>query len=92
VGYPEHDASWEPIGNLTNAMELVRNFDASRTMQPEGGSDVMVLHGEPLSRDQSHDLPGGLRGDRAHMPSCQVQDSILGNQEGGNQGGLHEIY
>ena len=38
---------------------------------------VMVLHGEPVSRDQSHDLPGDPKGDLAHMPSCQVQDSII---------------
>ena len=41
VGYPEHDASWEPEANLTNASETLRQFKASRTMPGGGGSDVM---------------------------------------------------
>ena len=53
---------------------------------------VMVLHGEPESCDLSHDLPEDPKGDLAHMPSCQVQDSSLGNQEGGNFRELREIY
>ena len=34
--YPEHDASWEPEGNLQNAQDCIATYQASRTM-PEGG-------------------------------------------------------
>src|SRR3954470_24330625 len=37
VGYPDHDASWEPLSNLTNATDLIADFEASRTMLPPGG-------------------------------------------------------
>jgi Chromo (CHRromatin Organisation MOdifier) domain len=38
TGYPEHDASWEPVENVANANELVKEFEsASRTMQQEEG-------------------------------------------------------
>src|SRR3954453_2807375 len=37
VGYPNHDASWEPLSNLTNASDLIADFEASRTMLPPGG-------------------------------------------------------
>src|SRR3954454_10081906 len=30
VGYPEHDASWEPRSNLANATDLITDFEASR--------------------------------------------------------------
>jgi hypothetical protein len=43
VGYPEHDASWEPEGNLQNAQDSIAIYRASRTMPEGGGSDVMVL-------------------------------------------------
>jgi hypothetical protein len=43
VGYPEHDASWEPEGNLQNAQDCIATYRASRTMPEGGGSDVMVL-------------------------------------------------
>ena len=29
VGYPEHDASWEPIDNLKNSAELVQDYDTA---------------------------------------------------------------
>jgi hypothetical protein len=41
VGYPEHDATWEPEANLANATEILRRFRASRSMPEGGGSDVM---------------------------------------------------
>jgi len=31
VGYPLHDATWEPIQNLSNASELIREFELMRT-------------------------------------------------------------
>jgi Chromo (CHRromatin Organisation MOdifier) domain len=37
VGYPKHDASWEPIANLTNATDLIKDFKASRVMLAQGG-------------------------------------------------------
>jgi hypothetical protein len=38
VGYPDHDASWEPRANLTNAADVLDEFDrASRTMPGKGG-------------------------------------------------------
>ena len=41
VGYPEHDASWEPEANLANATEILLQYKSSRTMPEGGGSDVM---------------------------------------------------
>jgi hypothetical protein len=37
VGYPDHDASWEPVANLTNAADIIKDFEASRTMLARGG-------------------------------------------------------
>src|SRR4051794_29417621 len=37
VGYPDHDASWEPLSNLANATDLIADFEASRTMLSPGG-------------------------------------------------------
>ena len=31
IGYPLHDATWEPIENLTNAAEKVKDFESMRT-------------------------------------------------------------
>jgi len=31
VGYPLHDATWEPEENLTNAQEKVKEFESMRT-------------------------------------------------------------
>ncbi len=31
-GYPLHDATWEPLGNLKNAKEMVKEFEAMRTL------------------------------------------------------------
>src|SRR4051794_26103896 len=36
VGYPDHDASWEPLSNLDNTSSLITEFEASRTMLPLG--------------------------------------------------------
>jgi len=43
VGYPEHDASWEPAANLAHAQDCIDEY-TSRTKSRGGGSDVMVLH------------------------------------------------
>jgi hypothetical protein len=49
VGYPDHDASWEPRDNLSNAADILDEFDrASRTMPGRGGSDVMVLQSDEV--------------------------------------------
>jgi hypothetical protein len=37
VGYPDHDATWEPVGNLTHADELLEEYLASRMMLEGGG-------------------------------------------------------
>jgi hypothetical protein len=42
VGYPDHDATWEPEVNLTNAQDIIADYTL-RTMSQEGGSNVMVL-------------------------------------------------
>jgi hypothetical protein len=41
MGYPEHDATWEPVGNLANAKEILREYMASGTMPRGGGDGVM---------------------------------------------------
>ncbi len=45
VGYPAHDATWEPESNLPNAADAVRDFFATRTSPGGEGSNVMGLHG-----------------------------------------------
>jgi hypothetical protein len=37
VGYPEHDATWEPVSNLMHAAEVLEEYLASRTMLEGGG-------------------------------------------------------
>jgi hypothetical protein len=38
VGYPLHDATWEPLEHLTNASEKVKDFESMRTLNlKEGG-------------------------------------------------------
>jgi hypothetical protein len=44
MGYPEHDATWEPEANLTNAQDAIKKYIASRTMLEGEGSNVMGLH------------------------------------------------
>jgi hypothetical protein len=56
VGYPDHDATWEPVGNLMHAAELLEEYLASRTMLEGGGSNVMESQVTSISRDQSGDL------------------------------------
>jgi Chromo (CHRromatin Organisation MOdifier) domain len=52
AGYPDHDASWEPLEHLANSQEILRDYEASRTM-PEGGeSNVTEPPSQPRSRDQ----------------------------------------
>jgi transposase InsO family protein len=41
VGYPDHDATWEPESNLSNAADILLQYKSSRTMPEGGGSDVM---------------------------------------------------
>jgi ''chromo'' (CHRromatin Organisation MOdifier) domain. len=31
-GYPLHNATWEPLENLENAKEMVKEFEAMRTL------------------------------------------------------------
>src|SRR3954463_7821405 len=40
VGYPEYDATWEPLENLKNAEEALQEYKASGTMLGEGGGVV----------------------------------------------------
>jgi hypothetical protein len=47
VGYPEHDASWEPAAHLAHAQDCINEYTTSRTKSRGGGSDVMVLHVDP---------------------------------------------
>lgn len=35
VGYPLHDATWEPESNLVNAADLVADFEKSHTRRPQ---------------------------------------------------------
>jgi hypothetical protein len=55
VGYPEHDASWEPEENLANAPEILHKYKASGTMPEGGGSDVMVLQSAEPTEPHSHE-------------------------------------
>ena len=52
LGYPDHDASWEPETNLQNAQDSIAKYHASRTMLEGGGSDVMVL--QPATFTEHH--------------------------------------
>jgi hypothetical protein len=33
LGYPLHDATWEPIENLGNAQETIQKFESMRTLK-----------------------------------------------------------
>ena len=47
AGYPDHDASWEPLEHLANSQEILREFETSRTMPKGGGSNVMESQSQP---------------------------------------------
>ena len=38
TGYPLHDATWEPLENLENAQEKIKEFESMRTLNLKGGS------------------------------------------------------
>src|SRR5436305_11295607 len=66
MGYPDHDATWEPSTNLTHVSELLEEYMASWTMLEEEGSNVMESQVMCMSRDQScdqtpedQDMPSG---------------------------------
>jgi hypothetical protein len=65
VGYPDHDASWEPVSNLANASRLVSEYEALRTMPGEGGDSVMESQVSAMSRDQSRDTSGDISADQS---------------------------
>jgi hypothetical protein len=44
LGYPEHDATWEPEPNLQNSKDAIQDYVALRTMLKGEGSNVMGLH------------------------------------------------
>jgi hypothetical protein len=46
-GYPDYDASWEPREHLVHAPEILREYEASRTMPEGGGSHVMESQPQP---------------------------------------------
>ena len=31
LGYPLHDATWKPLENLTNAQQILKDFESTRT-------------------------------------------------------------
>lgn len=37
LGYPLHDATWEPVGNLTNALGKLQEFESMRTLHLKEG-------------------------------------------------------
>jgi hypothetical protein len=37
LGYPLHDATWEPVENLTNALEKLQEFESMRTLNFKEG-------------------------------------------------------
>jgi len=37
VGYPLHDATWEPVRNLSNAPEIIKEFELTRTSNLKEG-------------------------------------------------------
>ena len=73
TGYPDHDASWEPLANLANAQEILREYEASRSMPRGGGSNVMVLQTDQLVMDQLMPTPDrGTVGGTAHESAAQL--------------------
>lgn len=46
VGYPDHDASWEPAAHLDHAQDCIADYLTSRRSPEGGGSNVMVLQAE----------------------------------------------
>src|SRR3954463_10036950 len=54
VGYPDHDASWEPAAHLAHAQDCLDSYWTSRSKSPEGGSDVMVL--QTSSHEELHEI------------------------------------
>src|SRR5204862_5996796 len=65
MGYPDHDATWEPSTNLTHVSELLEEYMASRMMLEGGRSNVMESQVMCMSHDQPRDLTWRTR-------TCQV--------------------
>ena len=43
LGYPLHEATWEPVANLTNAQEILKNFENQRGRWFLVGDNVTIL-------------------------------------------------
>jgi hypothetical protein len=66
-GYPLHDATWEPLENLTNARDLLERFTAKKltnsrlvrfardTTSSLMGENVVVTHNDCVDRIVNHD-------------------------------------
>src|SRR5215204_4331798 len=52
VGYPDHDASWEPAAHLDHAQDCISDYLTSSRSPDGGGSDVMVLQTAQHTRTQ----------------------------------------
>jgi hypothetical protein len=91
VGYPDHDATWEPESNLKNAAESIQEFLASRTLLEGRGSNVMVLHDGGTVRGTVRD--GGTVSGTAHdgtVNSGTVRGTV--GEIGGTVGGTAEKH
>ena len=52
-GYEEKDATWEPVGNLGNVKELVREYDKQIEMCNVGNNSSTNLSNETLIEENS---------------------------------------
>ena len=68
VGYPDHDASWEPAAHLDHAQDCITDYWTSSRSLDGGGSDVMVLQTWPGGGGTAGG--GGTVNVAQHMPAC----------------------
>jgi Chromo (CHRromatin Organisation MOdifier) domain len=59
VGYPDHDASWEPAAHLEHAQDCLAKYLTSGRSLEGGGSNVMVLQAVTM--------------DQPPVPDCWIQ-------------------
>jgi transposase InsO family protein len=68
VGYPDHDASWEPAAHLDHAQDCIAEYLTSSRSPDGGGSDVMVLQARPGGGGTASG--GGTVDGAQHMLTC----------------------
>src|SRR3954463_7567752 len=68
VGYPDHDASWEPAAHLEHTQDCINNYLTSSRSPEGGGSNVMVLQARPEGGGTASG--GGTVDGAQHMLTC----------------------